>query len=102
MYKITVMGEEKQYPEGTTYGQIVEEYQGRFEDMIALVAADGKIRELFKTVKKDCKLTFFTLRDDVGYKTYVRTATMMFLKAVFDVFGPEAAKDTKVEYSIGH
>ena len=53
MYKITVMGEEKQYPEGTTYGQIVEEYQGRFEDMIALVAADGKIRELFKTVKKD-------------------------------------------------
>ena len=36
MYKITVMGEEKQYPEGTTYGQIVEEYQGRFEDMIAL------------------------------------------------------------------
>lgn len=102
MYKITVMGEEKQYPEGTTYGQIVEEYQNKYEDLIALVAVDGKIRELFKKVKKDCCVTFFTMRDDVGYKTYVRTATMTFLKAVYDVFGLEAAKNTKVEYSIAH
>ena len=65
MYKITVMGEEKQYPEGTTYGQIVEEYQGRFEDMIALVAADGKIRELggqIELVDSDHDIQKFKLR----------------------------------------
>ena len=47
-------------------------------------------------------LEFFTLRDSVGHKTYVRTATMLLLKAVYDVFGAEAAQRSVVEFSIGH
>ena len=102
MVKVTVKGVEKQYEEGTTYEAIAKEYQNEYEDLIGLVSVDGRIRELFKTVKKDCKLSFFTMKDDVGYKTYVRTATMLFLKAVYDVFGNETAQKSRVEFAVGN
>ena len=102
MYTVTIKGEKKQYPQGTTYEDIVKEYQEEYQNMIAVVAANGKIRELFKKVTKDCTLDFFTLKDDVGYKTYVRTATMLFLKAVNDIFGVQAAQNSRVEFAIGH
>lgn len=91
-----------QVSERATYEQLVEPYQGKDGQLIALVAADGRIRELFKRVTKDCEIRFFTLRDDVGYKTYVRTATMLFMKAVHVLFGGEAAAKCRMEYSIGH
>ncbi len=102
MYTLTINGEQKLYPQGTTYEMVVEPYQEQYDHMIAVVAADGKIRELFKKLTKDCTLDFFTLKDDVGYKTYVRTATMLFLKGVFDVFGADAAQSCRVEFAIGH
>ena len=102
MYTVTINGEKKQYPQGTTFEEIANEYCGETQNLVAVVAADGKIRELFKKVTKDCTLEFFTLRDDVGYKTYVRTATMLFLKSVIDAFGAEAAQNCRVEFAVGH
>ena len=102
MVTVTIDGKEKQYPQGTTYEVIANEYQEQYGGMIALVASNGKIRELFKKAKKDCTVTFFTLKDDVGHKTYVRAATMMFLKAVQDLFGRENAQKCRVEFTIGN
>lgn len=102
MYTVTINGEKKQYAEGTTFEEIVNEYQETYQDPIAVVAADGKIRELFKRVSKDCELKFFTLKDDVGHKTYVRTATMLFLKSVFDLYGNDVAQECRVEFTVGH
>ena len=102
MVTVTIDSKEKQYPQGTTYEVIANEYQEQYGGMIALVAANGKIRELFKKVKKDCNVTFFSLKDDVGHKTYVRAATMMFLKAVQDLFGRENAQKCRVEFTIGN
>ena len=102
MYTITINGEKKQYPQGTTYEKIAEEYQEQYDNLIAVAAADGKIRELFKRVTKDCNVSFFTLKDDIGYKTYVRTATMLFLKGVFDVFGQECCQSCRVEFAVGN
>jgi len=102
MYTITINGEQKQYPQGTTYEEVVEPYQEQYDNMIAVVAADGKIRELFKKLTRNCRVEFFTLKDDVGYKTYVRTATMLFLKSIFDVFGADAAQSCRVEFAVGH
>ncbi len=101
MITVIMNGEKKQYPKGTTYEAIAKEYQDKYDNLIALAVANGKIRELFKTVDKDCELSFFTLKDDVGHKTYVRTATMMLMKAVADVAGWENAQKCKVEFSIG-
>lgn len=102
MVTVTINGEKREYAQGTTYEAIAAEYQKDYEGMIALVAVNGKIRELFKKVTKDCLLEFFTLGDDVGHKTYVRTATMLFLKGICDVFGAEAARKSCVEFTIGH
>lgn len=102
MYTITINGEKKQYPQGITYEKIAEEYQAQYNNLIAVVSVDGKIRELFKEVTKDCTISFFTLRDDIGYKTYVRTATMLFLKSVFDIFGQDCCQSCRVEFAVGN
>ena len=102
MYTVTIKGEKKQYPHGTTYEDIAAVYQSEYENMIVEVAANGNIRELFKKVTRDCELQFFTMKDDVGYKTYVRTATMLFLKGVFDLFGNETAQECRVQFAVGH
>lgn len=102
MVTITICGEQKQYEQGTSFETIAVEYQENYGGTIAVAAANGKIRELFKKVTKDCRVDFFTLKDSVGYKTYVRTATMLFLKAVHDLFGAETAQNTRVEFAIGH
>ena len=86
MVTVTIDGVQKQVERGTTYEAVVQEYQEQYDNMIAVVAANGKIRELFKKINRDCTITFFTLKDDVGHKAYVRKATMLFFKAVFDVF----------------
>ena len=102
MVTVTIHGEKKQYEQGTSFETIAAEYQKDYDGMIAVASANGKIRELFKKITRDCEVDFFTMGDAVGHKTYVRTATMLFLKAVHDVFGAETAQDTRVEFAIGH
>lgn len=102
MVTVTVEGMERQVPRGTTYEAVIQEFQPQYNNMIALIASNGRIRELFKKINRDCTVTFFTLRDDVGHKTYVRTATMLFFKAVFDVFGEACARNCRVEFTVGN
>ena len=98
MAKITIDGVTGEYPDGMTYEEIADAYQDRYENTIALVLEDGKIRELIKTVHKDCTLSFLTLKDSIGHKAYVRTEVMVLLRAAADVI-PEA--NIKVEFAIG-
>ncbi len=102
MIKVTINGETKQYPKGISYETIVNEYQEEYEGLIGLVAVNGRIRELFKKLTADCEISFFTLKDAVGYKSYVRTATMLMIKSVFDIFGEECAQRCRVDFTIGH
>ncbi len=102
MITVTIAGVERQVPRGTTYEALVQEFQPQHDNMIVAVAANGRIRELFKKINRDCLVEMFTLRDDVGHKTYVRTATMLFFKAVFDVFGGECAQNCRVEFAVGN
>lgn len=101
MVTITINGERKQYPKGTRYEEIAKEYQPLHKDMIALVIENGKIRELIKTAHKNCELSFLTISNDIGHKTYVRTAIMTLVKAVYDVLGKDNVKKVKVEFAIG-
>lgn len=101
MVKIKINGEEKLYEEGIKYEIIAKEYQQLYNEPIALVFVNGKIRELMKRVDKDCELGFATYGDPIGHKTYVRSAIMLLMKAIKDVAGCEAAAATKVEFAIG-
>ena len=99
--QITIKGVTKEYPEGTTYEQIADAYQEEYNHQIALVVANGKIRELSKQPEGDTEVSFLTFRDDVGHKTYVRTATMFVMKAIHDVMKENRPKKVKVEFAIG-
>lgn len=101
MITLKIEGVEKQYPKGITYEEIVKDYQDKYENQIALVSINGKVTELFKRANKSGELGFFTLKDALGSKTYARTATMMLMKAVFDMAGPECAQKCRVNFTIG-
>ena len=101
MYNVTIQGETKQYTEGISYGDIVKEYEGTTEAPVILVMADGRLRELHKHLKSDCEIRFVTTKDPIGHKTYCRRATMILLKAIYDVAGQENIDKVVIHYSIG-
>ncbi|MCI8981235.1 MAG: nucleoside kinase [Hungatella sp.] len=101
MRYITIGGEEKKYAEGTSYLQIAQEYQPLYENDIILVSVDGKLRELYKTVDRDCALEFVTTAQKPGMQAYQRTAKLIMLKAFFDIIGRERIKKITVDFSVG-
>ena len=102
IFKVTIGDTVKEYPKGTTYADIAREYEQEYEYPIALVVRNGKIRELFKKLDRDCTLEFLTLSDDAGHKTYMRTAILMMMKAIEDVLGHDKVGTVKVDYTIGN
>ena len=101
MVTIRINGQERQFEDGIQYELIAEEYQNVCTSQIALVVADGKIRELMKRAEHDCELEFITYENVIGHKTYVRSAIMLMMKAIKDIVGMEAAVNVKVEFAIG-
>ena len=99
--KVTIAGKEYEYPKGTVYEAIAVDFQKEYRDTIALVCANGKIRELTKSVESDVTVEFLTYASDAGHKTYVRTATLLLMKAMYDVFGDSQPEKVKVEFAIG-
>lgn len=99
MAKITINGVSKDYAEGTTFEELVKDYEQTLAAPVALVIENGKIRELFRTVSKDANVSFITYKDSPGHKTYARTALMLMVKAFYDIM-PEAF--VKVEFVIGN
>lgn len=102
VFQVKIGDETREYPKGTTFGDIAKEFQSQYEEQIALVVRNGKIRELFKKVDKDCTLEFLTLADDAGHKTYIRTATLLLMKAITEVVGVEHIRKIKMEFAIGN
>lgn len=102
LYKVTIDGVTKEYPHGTTYAQIVKEYEDAAEYPIILVTVNGKLRELHKRLKADCTIGFVTVKDPIGHKTYERSACLVLLKAVYDVAGKESIDKVVLHYSMGN
>ncbi len=70
------------YPQGTTYREIVDEYQDiHTEAPVILVMVNGKLRELQKKLKSDCTLEFVTTKDHIGFETYKRTVCLVLLES---------------------
>ena len=99
MSVITILGEKKEYADGTVFEEIAKEYQEQYHNTIALVTENGRIRELHKKVSKDAEIDFITLSSPIGHKTYERSAVMLLVKATHDVLGDKVR--IKVEFSIG-
>lgn len=101
-YQVTVGGKTREFPSGITYGEIAGVYQKDYPYQIAVAVRNGKIRELFKRVDRDCTVEFLTLADDTGHKTYIRTATIILMKAITEVVGADKVDRIKMEFAIGN
>lgn len=98
--KLNVLGETKEYEEGTTYLQLAQEYQKQHEDDILLVLRDNRLRELFHPVETGT-ITFLTARDKAGQKAYRRSVTLLMQKAVHNLYGGQGVR-VRVQHSIRH
>ena len=94
-------GSTREYPEGTRFLEIAKDFQGHYENDIVLVISDGKLLELYKTLEKDCFLRFLTTGDDIGFKTYRRSMSLMLVKAVYDTAGHDRIRKVRIHYAAG-
>ena len=100
MMNVTVNGKVLQYPYGTAYRTIAADFQAEYPHAILLLNRDGKLRELHKTLKRDCTLSMVTAADKPGHQTYERSAILLMLKAFYDVVGRENIRNVSVQFSL--
>lgn len=98
---VIINGETKVYEENTSLLDISKDYQKDYKEDIILAFVDNKLRELFKTVTKDCTVRFVTTKEPAGRKTYKRGMTLVLLKAIHDEIGNQNVEKVLVEYAIG-
>ncbi len=101
LVRVTIHGVCEIYEKGTSFEEIKMKYQKDYPYEIILVRANGKLRELFKTVQEDCVLEFVTLQDNDGHKTYTRGMILLMLRAFDLVIDQKYRWQIRVEHSIG-
>ena len=70
-YTVQVGDCDRKFREGTTYLDIAKEYQHEYEHDIVLVFVDGRLQELFKTLKKEYKeIKKVALNNGIDIKKY--------------------------------
>ena len=99
-FHVEIDRQSKEYPEGTSYLEIAKEYQNRFENDIVLVLINGKLQELRKKLKKDCRMEFITTADEMGNKTYKRGVSFLLVKSIYDVVGHKNVEKVRIHYSV--
>ena len=85
--------------EQTILEQIAKQYQKNYSDRIVLACVDGKLRELSKVVKAPGKISFLTMTDRDGKRTYRRSMTLLLQKAVENLWKDQVK--IRVYYSLG-
>lgn len=99
---VTIGSEQREYAVGTSYAEIAEDYAAQAEHEILLVSVNGRLRELHKRLKGDCRLEFVTAADKAGHLAYERSAVFLMLKAFYDVAGKENVSKLTVCFSMGN
>ena len=101
MLQVVINGKAKEYEIGITYREIMEENFPESATQIVLVKVNGKLEELWKSLKSSCTLEPVTLSDEAGHKTYKRSVTFLMLKAIYDLYPREEIETVRVEFSVG-
>lgn len=99
---VTIQGEKRQYPQGTTFLEISREYRQQTSYPIILASVGGRLRELPKRPEDGDEITFLATDSDVGNKTYIRGTILMLLKAFYSVLGHDKDIQIRMEHSIGN
>ena len=100
---IIVNGETRTYADETTLLEISRDVAANWEYPVIVASVNGTLRELTKTVQDGANVELLTTATDAGNKTYIRGLILLFLRAVYTVFGGKDVIDkVRIEHSIGN
>ena len=103
MPTVMIKGAIHQYDKGVTFESIVKEYQEQYNNSIALIFFNGKMKELNKRLERDGVISFITTKESAGHNAYVRTAQMLLVKAVRDILKEQGnTVHVKIEFALGN
>ena len=99
--RITVLGVQKEYMEGTSLLDISKEVEKEYEYPIILAKVNGRLKELLKYAEDGDNVEFITLGSDEGHKAYRRGMILVFLKALYKVLDVTKLHKVRLEHTIG-
>lgn len=100
--QIQIGDETVNIPYGTTLSVLAEQYYDERHEYPALLArVDGKLRELHKAIRRDCRVSFVSMEDSIGRKTYRRSMNLLFLKAIYHVVGRSHLEKVVLHFAVG-
>ena len=82
---VTINGNTKAYPYGTTYYEITRDYDAKKKHKILAVRVNNEILSLDMKCNNDCTLEFIDVLDSNGYKMYLSALKFIFIVAVKEV-----------------
>ena len=89
--KVTLDGVTREVPWGISFADLLKEDAGEQKKTDTVLAvADGKLQELYKSIRRDCTIERIGPDHPVGKQTRSRTTCMVLFKAIHDVLGPES------------
>ena len=75
-----------EYDSGIKLSEIAKNVYGENHGKL-LAKVNGKLKELWKKVSEDAKVSFYDITSTDGIRTYERGVLFLFIKSVHDVFG---------------
>ena len=86
------------------YKEIADKYQSNFKYPIILIKHKNKIHELtdeINTTINENDLEFITLKDKLGFDTYIRSVQFLMIKSFYKVVGKENIDSLIIQFSLG-
>ena len=80
--------------------ELAKENQHKFDADIVLAKKGEKLMELHKEVCDTSDITWITTKSTCGNLAYRRSATLVMLKAIYDVIPREKISKVKVDFSL--
>lgn len=80
--------------------QLAREKQHEYDADIVLAQKGDKLMELHKEVEDETNINWITTRTSCGNLAYRRSATLVMLKAIYDVIPRENIDKVKVDFSL--
>lgn len=100
--KVTVRDKVHTVARGTKLSELAKMVESDYVHDIILAKKDGRLCELYKTLDRDCHVTFLTTADKDGYRTYVRGMFFLMICAIYKVCGKDKINKVRIEHAIGN
>ena len=99
--KLTILGKEREYQEGTTLFTISKELEAEYTHPILLAMVNGRLKELRKSPKDGDVVEFVTMASETGIRAYRRGIILVLMKAIYKVLGANGLEKVRIEHTIG-